>query len=404
MSGNPEPRKYKNSLLNWIEFRLPIISYFEKEYGDYPMPKNCNYLWSFGALATITLMVMIISGIFLAMNYTPHTDMAFDSVERIMRDVNFGWLLRYIHSNGAAFFFIIVYIHILRGMYYGSYKYPRELNWILGVFIYLLMMVTAFMGYVLPWGQMSYWGATVITNLFSAIPFIGEGLKTWLLGDYTVGNATLNRFFALHYVLPFVILGVVGLHVAAVHVHGSNNPAGIDIKSKNDTVRFFPYMVMKDTLATCVFGVIISAVIFFGPNLMAEVDNYIPADPLVTPAHIVPNWYLAPFYAILRAIPDKLGGVLLMFGSIAILFVLPWLDRSKVRSCNFRPIYKWFVMLFFVNFFILGYVGMKPAEGVYLLIARIGLVYYFGFFLVLTPWIGKIEKPKELPTSIKETY
>ena len=290
MRGNSEHRKYKNSFLNWIEFRLPIISYFEKEYGDYPMPKNCNYFWSFGALATITLVVMIVSGIFLAMNYTPHTDMAFDSVERIMRDVNFGWLLRYIHSNGAAFFFIVVYIHILRGMYYGSYKYPRELNWILGVFIYLLMMATAFMGYVLPWGQMSYWGATVITNLFSAIPFIGEGLKTWLLGDYTVGNATLNRFFALHYVFPFVILGIVGLHVAAVHVHGSNNPAGIDIKSKNDTVRFFPYMVMKDALAVCVFGVIISAVIFFGPNLMAEVDNYIPADPLVTPAHIVPNW------------------------------------------------------------------------------------------------------------------
>ena len=404
MSGNPEPRKYKNSLLNWIEFRLPIISYFEKEYGDYPMPKNCNYLWSFGALATITLMVMIISGIFLAMNYTPHTDMAFDSVERIMRDVNFGWLLRYIHSNGAAFFFIIVYIHILRGMYYGSYKYPRELNWILGVFIYLLMMVTAFMGYVLPWGQMSYWGATVITNLFSAIPFIGEGLKTWLLGDYTVGNATLNRFFALHYVLPFVILGVVGLHVAAVHVHGSNNPAGIDIKSKNDTVRFFPYMVMKDTLATCVFGVIISAVIFFGPNLMAEVDNYIPANPMATPTHIVANWYLAPFYAILRAVPDKLGGVLLMFAAIIILFFLPWLDRAKTRSCNFRPIYKWFMMLFFVNFFILGYVGLKPAEGLYLLIARLGLIYYFGFFLIITPFINWIEKPKTLPASISDIY
>ena len=243
MSGPAEPKKYKNPVLNWIEFRLPIISYFEREYGDYPMPKNCNYFWSFGALATIILVVMIVSGIFLAMNYTPHTDMAFDSVERIMRDVNYGWLLRYIHSNGAAFFFIVIYIHILRGMYYGSYKYPRELNWILGVFIYLLMMATSFLGYTLPWGQMSYWGATVITNLFSAIPIIGEGLKTWLLGDYTVGNATLNRFFALHYVLPFVIFGVVALHVAAVHVHGSNNPAGIDIKSKGDTVTFFPYML-----------------------------------------------------------------------------------------------------------------------------------------------------------------
>ena len=404
MSNSSEPKKYKNSFLNWIEFRLPIISYFQKEYGDYPMPKNCNYFWSFGALATITLVVMIVSGIFLAMNYTPHTDMAFDSVERIMRDVNYGWLLRYIHSNGAAFFFIIVYIHILRGMYYGSYKYPRELNWILGVFIYLLMMVTSFMGYVLPWGQMSYWGATVITNLFSAIPIIGEGIKTWLLGDDNVGNATLNRFFALHYVLPFVILGVVGLHVAAVHVHGSNNPAGIDIKSKNDTVRFFPYMLIKDTIATCVFGVLISAVIFFGPNLMAEVDNYIPADPLVTPAHIVPNWYLAPFYAILRAVPDKLGGVLLMFGAIAILFVLPWLDRSKVRSCNFRPIYKWFMMLFFINFFVLGYVGMLPAEGTYLLIARVGLIYYFAFFLVITPFINRIESPQTLPASISDVY
>ncbi len=404
MNHSSEPKKYKNPILNWIEFRLPIISYFEKEYGEYPMPKNCNYFWSFGALASILLIVMIISGIFIAMNYTPHTDMAFDSVERIMRDVNYGWLLRYIHSNGAAFFFIIVYIHMIRGMYYGSYKYPRELNWILGVFIYLLMMATSFLGYTLPWGQMSYWGATVITNLFSVIPFVGEGLKTWLLGDYTVGNATLNRFFALHYVLPFVILGVVGLHVAAVHVHGSNNPDGIDIKSKKDTVSFFPYMLLKDTLAVCVLGVLISAVIFFGPNIMAEVDNYIPADPLVTPAHIVPNWYLAPFYAILRAIPDKLGGVALMFASILVLFVLPWLDRSDVRSCNYRPLYKWFMILFFVNFFVLGYVGLKPAEGLYLLIARLGLAYYFVFFFIISPFIHLIEKTKELPASISDVY
>ena len=404
MSAPKNPKQYKNPVLNWIEFRLPIISYFEKEYGEYPMPKNCNYFWSFGALAMITLVTMIVTGIFLAMNYTPHTDMAFDSVERIMRDVNYGWLLRYIHLNGAAFFFIIVYIHILRGMYYGSYKYPRELNWILGCVIYVLMTATAFLGYTLPWGQMSYWGATVITNLFSVVPIVGEGIKTWLLGDYTVGNATLNRFFALHYVLPFVIFGVVGLHVAAVHVHGSNNPSGIDIKSNKDTVSFFPYMLLKDTLAVCVFGVIISAVIFFGPNIMAEVDNYIPADPLVTPAHIVPNWYLAPFYAILRAIPSKMGGVLAMGAAIAILFILPWLDTSKVRSCNFRPIYKWFMMAFFVNFFILGYVGLKPAEGLYLLTARLGLVYYFGFFLFLTPFIGWIEKPKKLPVSISDVY
>ena len=404
MEKSPKPKKYKNSLLNWIEYRLPIVSYIEKEYGDYPMPKNCNYFWSFGALASIMLVVLIVSGIFLAMHYTPHTDMAFESVERIMRDVNYGWLLRYMHSNGSAFFFIIVYIHILRGMYYGSYKYPRELNWMLGVFIYLLMMATSFLGYTLPWGQMSYWGATVITNLFSAIPVIGDGLKIWLLGDYAVGNATLNRFFALHYVLPFVILGVIGLHVVAVHVHGSNNPVGIDIKSKGDTVKFFPYMIVKDTLAVCVCGVIISAVIFFGPNLMAEVDNYIPADPLVTPSHIVAVWYLSPFYAMLRAIPDKLGGVVLMFGAILILFVLPWLDSSKTRSCNYRPIYKWFMMLFFVNFFILGYVGMKPAEGTYLLIARLGLAYYFGFLLILTPLIAKFEKPQHLPASISDTF
>ncbi len=402
MDKSSEPRKYKNSFLNWIEYRLPIISYIEKEYGDYPMPKNANYFWSFGALATILLAVLIVSGIFLAFHYTPHTEMAFDSVERIMRDVNYGWLIRYIHSNGASFFFIIVYIHIIRGMYYGSYKYPRELNWLFGIFIYILMMVTAFVGYTLPWGQMSYWAATVITNLFSAIPFFGEGIKTWILGDYTVGNATLNRFFALHYVLPFVILGVVGLHVAAVHVHGSNNPAGIDVKSKEDTVKFYPYMLIKDTLAFCVCGVVVSLVIFFGPNLMAEVDNYIPADPMMTPAHIVPNWYLAAFYAILRAIPDKLGGVALMFGALVILFFLPWLDRSKIRSCSFRPLYKWFMMLFFINFFILSYVGLKPAEGTYLLIARIGLIYYFSFFLIITPFIHRIETPGKLPASISD--
>ena len=402
MEQSSKPRKYKNSFLNWIEYRLPIISYIEKEYGDYPMPKNANYFWSFGALATIILVILIISGIFLAFHYTPHTDMAFASVERIMRDVDYGWLLRYIHSNGASFFFIIVYIHILRGMYYGSYKYPRELNWLFGVFIYVLMMVTAFVGYTLPWGQMSYWAATVITNLFSAIPIFGEGIKTWILGDYTVGNATLNRFYALHYVFPFVILGVVGLHVAAVHVHGSNNPAGIDIKSEDDTVKFYPYMLIKDTLAFCVCGVVVSLVIFFGPNLMAEVDNYIPADPMMTPAHIVPNWYLAPFYAILRAIPDKLGGVAMMFGALVILFFLPWLDRSKIRSCTFRPIYKWFMLLFFIDFFVLSYVGLKPAEGLYLLIARVGLVYYFGFFLIITPFIHKVEEPKKLPESISD--
>ena len=396
--------KFKNPVLNWIEFRLPIVSYFKKEYGDYPMPKNCNYFWSFGALATIILITMIVSGIFLAMNYTPHIDHAFDSTERIMRDVNYGWLLRYIHSNGASFFFIVVYLHMLRSMYFGSYKYPRELNWILGVIIFFLMIATSFLGYTLPWGQMSYWGATVITNLFCAIPIVGEPLKIWLLGDYNVGNATLNRFFALHYVLPFVIFGVVALHVAAVHVHGSNNPDGIELRSKGDSVNFFPYMIIKDLVAFCAFGVLISSVIFFGPNLMSEVDNYIPANPMVTPSHIVPNWYLAPFYAILRAIPDKLMGVAMMGGAIAILFVLPWLDTSKTRSCKYRPIYKWFMMGFFVNFFALGYVGMMPAEGLYLLVAQLGTVYYFGFILVITPFVGWIEKPSRLPMSISDVY
>ena len=404
MDEKKETKKYKSPILNWIEYRLPIISYLEKEYGDYPMPKNANYFWSFGALLTICLVVMILSGIFLAMYYTPHVDMAFESTERIMRDVSYGWLIRYIHSNGASFFFIVVYVHMIRSMYYGSYKYPRELNWILGVSIYLIMMITSFLGYTLPWGQMSYWAATVITNLFSAIPIVGEGIKTWLLGDYTVGNATLNRFFALHYVLPFVIFGIVGLHIAAVHVHGSNNPTGIEVKNSNDTVKFYPYMLIKDTFAFCVFGIIISAVIFFGPNLMAEVDNYIPADPLVTPAHIVPNWYLAPFYAILRAVPDKLGGVALMFGAIIVLFILPWLDTCKVRSCTFRPIYRWLMILFFINFFVLGYVGLKPAVGSYLLIARVGVVYYFGFLLIVTPFIKRIEKTKVLPENISDIY
>ena len=393
-----------NTVFKWFNDRLPIVNTFERHLSKHPVPKKVNFWYLFGALASVVLIIQIISGIWLMMPYQNTEEGAFSSIEFIMRDVDYGWVIRYMHTTGASMFFAVVYLHMFRGLLYGSYKKPRELVWIFGMTIYLVMMAEGFLGYVLPYGQMSYWGATVITNLFSAIPIIGEGLKTWLLGDYNVGNATLNRFFALHYVLPFVIFGVVGLHVAAVHVHGSNNPDGIDIKTNNDSVNFFPYMLIKDTVAMCAFGVAISAVIFFGPNLMAEVDNYIPADPLVTPAHIVPNWYLAPFYAILRAVPDKLGGVLLMFGAIVILFVLPWLDRSKVRSCNYRPIYKWFMMGFFVNFFALGYVGMLPAEGLYLLIARVGLLYYFGFFFIITPFVGWIEKPSKLPLSISDVY
>ena len=393
-----------SGLFNWVNDRLPIKNTYERHLSKHPVPKKVNFWYMFGALASVVLIIQIVSGIWLMFGYENTEEGAFASVEYIMRDVDYGWVVRYMHTTGASLFFAVVYLHMFRGLMYGSYHKPRELVWIFGMTIYLVMMAEGFLGYVLPYGQMSYWGATVITNLFSVVPIVGEGLKTWLLGDYTVSNATLNRFFALHYVLPFVIFGVVGLHVAAVHVHGSNNPAGIDIKSKNDTVSFFPYMLLKDTLAVCVFGVIISAVIFFGPNIMAEVDNYIPADPLVTPAHIVPNWYLAPFYAILRAIPSKMGGVLAMGAAIFILFVLPWLDTSKIRSCNFRPMYKWFMMAFFVNFFILGYVGLKPAEGLYLLIARLGLVYYFGFFLIITPFIGWIEKPTKLPASISDVY
>ena len=391
--------KFKNPVVNWIDYRLPIFTFMNHELNEYPTPKNLNYFWNFGSLAGITLVTMIITGIVLSMNYTAHVDYAFDSVERIMRDVNHGWLLRYIHMNGASFFFIVVYIHIFRGLYYGSYKAPREILWILGVLILLLMMATAFMGYVLPWGQMSFWGATVITNLFSAIPLVGESIVTWLWGGFSVDNPTLNRFFSLHFVLPFVIVGVVILHLVALHRFGSNNPIGIDVKGKQDTVPFHPYYTIKDLFGLSVFTTIFAAAVFFFPNFMGHPDNYIPADPMVTPAHIVPEWYFLPFYAILRAIPDKLGGVLAMFGSIAALGLLPWLDTSKVRSCLFRPVWRICVLLFAVNFFVLMYMGGKPAEGIYVLISRIGTAYWFLFIFVLAPLVGFLETPRQ-PLSI----
>ena len=328
--------------------------------------------------------------------------MAFESVERIMRDVNFGWLIRYIHMNGASMFFIAVFIHIFRGLYFGSYKAPREILWILGVVILLLMMATAFMGYVLPWGQMSFWGATVITNLFSAFPIIGDHIVTWLWGGFSVDNPTLNRFFALHYLLPFVLLGVVFLHVAAVHVHGSNNPVGIDIKGPQDSLPFHPYFTIKDTFGLGVFLLVFAGFVFFAPNYMGHPDNYIPANPLVTPAHIVPEWYFLPFYAILRAVPDKLGGVLAMFGAIAVLFVVPWLDTSKVRSANYRPLYRQFFWVLVVACVLLGYAGSQPAEGVWLIIARVASIYYFAHFLIILPLLGKLERPRPLPNSISE--
>ena len=399
-------------VLNWIDARLPIFSLMQKEYGQFPTPRNFNYLWNFGALAMFVLMIMIASGLVLAMHYTASTTLAFQSVERIMRDVNFGWLVRYVHMNGASMFFIVVYIHIFRGLYYGSYKAPRELLWILGVVILLLMMATAFMGYVLPWGQMSFWGATVITNLFSAFPLVGDSIVTWLWGGFSVDNPTLTRFFALHFLLPFVILGVVFLHVAALHVVGSNNPLGIDAKGPQDTVPFHPFYTTKDIFGLGVFLLFFAAIVFFVPNFLGHPDNYIPANPLVTPPHIVPEWYFLPFYAILRAIPDKLGGVLAMFGAVMVLFVLPWLDRHPVRSARFRPLFAKFFWGFMAACLILGFCGAQPADamlkitegfGIPLVhIAQLAMVYYFAFFLVVLPVLSKIEKALPLPASIAD--
>lgn len=395
-------RNKNKGVLDWIDYRLPIVSFFKHSAVDYPTPKNLNYWWNFGSLAGFFLLVQIITGIILSMHYTAHVDHAFTSIEHIMRNVNHGWLIRYIHMNGASFFFIVVFIHIFRGLYYGSYKAPRELLWWLGIIILLLMMATAFMGYVLPWGQMSFWGATVITNLFSAIPIIGEGITQWLWGGYSVDNPTLSRFYTLHFLFPFLIVGVVILHIVALHTHGSNNPLGIDKKGTQDTIPFHPYYTIKDLFGLSFALTIFFAVVFFIPDYLGHPDNYIPADPLKTPAHIVPEWYFLPFYAILRAIPDKLGGVIAMFSAIFVLFLLPWLDSSKVRSATFRPIYKKFFWIFVVNAVILGWVGSKPAEGHYILIGRIATVYYFAHFLILLPLLGKYEKHRPLPESISK--
>jgi ubiquinol-cytochrome c reductase cytochrome b/c1 subunit len=391
----------KLSIRDWIDDRLPVFTFINHELRDYQTPKNLNYWWNFGSLAGIILVVMILSGLFLAMSYTPHIQHAFDSVERIMRDVNFGWLIRYLHMNGASMFFIVVYIHLFRGLYYGSYKAPREILWILGVVILVLMMATAFMGYVLPWGQMSFWGATVITNLFSAFPLIGDAVVTWLWGGFSVDNPTLNRFFALHFLFPFLIVGVVGLHLVALHKHGSNNPLGIDLKAK-DKVPFHPAYTAKDLFGLGLLGLVWGFFVFFYPNFFGEPDNYIPANPLVTPPHIVPEWYFLPFYAILRGVPDKLGGVLLMFGALFALFVLPWLDRSPVRSASFRPIYKYFFWVLVVACGVLGWAGAKPPEGVYLISARVATAYYFFHFLVLLPLLSRLEKPLPLPQSLDD--
>ena len=403
MSG-PSTFVPQSALGRWFESRLPIGGLVHSSFIAYPTPRNLNYFWTFGAILSFMLVAQIITGIVLAMHYTPHVDYAFSSVEHIMRDVNWGWFMRYSHANGASMFFIAVYIHMFRGLYYGSYKAPREVLWILGVVIFLVMMATAFMGYVLPWGQMSFWGATVITNLFSAIPLVGDAITTWLWGGYSVDNPTLNRFFALHYLMPFMLIGVVILHVWALHVSGQNNPTGVEVKNvQRDTLPFTPFATVKDSFALVIFLIFFSWWIFYVPNYLGHADNYIEANPLVTPAHIVPEWYFLPFYAILRAIPSKLGGVIAMFGSIAILAFLPWLDTSKVRSANYRPVYRVFFIVFVLTCIGLGYLGAMPAEGGYVLASRLLTLYYVGFFLVILPLLGLYETTKPLPATIADS-
>lgn len=426
MSAGPRT-PFQNPVVEWVDSRLPIFTMMQKEYGVFPTPKNFNYFWNFGAIAMFMLVTMIITGISLAMHYTANTGLAFDSVERIMRDVNYGWLLRYIHMNGASFFFIAVYVHIFRGMYYGSYKAPRELLWIFGVVIFLLMMATAFMGYVLPWGQMSFWGATVITNLFSAVPLVGNYIVELLWGGFSVDNPTLNRFFALHYLLPFVIVAVVFLHIWALHMTGSNNPTGIDVKGPQDTLPFHPYYTAKDSFGLVVFTFLYAMYIFFMPNALGHPDNYTPANPLVTPAHIVPEWYFLPFYAILRAVnfdigipftdvvfvEAKLGGVLAMFGSIILVMVMPWLDKHPVRSAKYRPQFRIALLVFVATVFGLGKIGGMPADTPLIHftetavlttthIAQLLTLYYFAFFLVILPFLSKREKALPMPNSINE--
>ncbi|MBX3512995.1 MAG: cytochrome b/b6 [Xanthobacteraceae bacterium] len=402
MSG-PSNFKPKSAILQWTERRLPILGLMHSSFVAYPTPRNLNYWWTFGGILSFCLGVQIITGIVLAMHYTPTVAGAFESVEHIMRDVNYGWLIRYVHANGASMFFIAVYIHIFRGLYYGSYKEPREILWILGVIIFLLMMATAFMGYVLPWGQMSFWGATVITNLFSALPGVGPKIVELLWGGYSVDQPTLQRFFSLHYLLPFMIAGVVVLHIWALHEVGQNNPAGIDVKSDKDTVPFTPYATAKDNFAMICFMIFFAWFVFYIPNYLGHADNYIPANPLQTPTHIVPEWYFLPFYAILRAIPSKLGGVMAMFGSIALLAFLPWLDRAKTRSARYRPLFKQFFWVFVIVCIGLGWLGSKPAEGAYVIASRILTAYYFIHFLVILPLLSYYEKPAPVPASIADS-
>lgn len=397
----------KSGIGRWFDQRLPVARMVHGQFIDFPTPRNLNYLWTFGGILAFCLMVQIVTGIIMAMHYTPHVDHAFESIELFVRDGNFGWLFRNVHAVGASMFFLAVYLHMLRGLYYGSYKAPREMLWILGVLIFLLMMATAFMGYSLVWGQMSFWAVTVITNLFSSLDSLIAGLGTtlvqWIWGGFSVDNATLNRLFSLHYLLPFVIAGVVGLHIWALHIPGNGNPTGVEVKAPEDTVSFHPYYTLKDGFAIAAFALLFAWFVFYAPNFLGHTDNYVPANPLQTPPHIVPEWYFLPFYAILRAIPDKLMGVIAMFAAILVLFVLPWLDTSRVRSVRYRPIYKWFFALFVISCLGLGYLGSKAPEGAYLIWSRIFTAYYFIHFLIITPIVGLIERPHPLPESITKS-
>ncbi|MGR3662765.1 MAG: cytochrome b [Paracoccaceae bacterium] len=428
MAGIPHDHyEPKSGFEKWLHTRLPIVGLLYNTIMI-PTPKNLNWWWIWGIVLAFCLVLQIVTGIVLAMHYTPHVDMAFASIEHIMRDVNGGAVLRYMHMNGAALFFFAVYIHIFRGLFYGSYKAPREVTWIIGMLIYLVMMATGFMGYVLPWGQMSFWGATVITGLFGAIPFVGEALQTWLLGGPAVGNPTLNRFFSLHYLLPFVIAALVIVHIWAFHTTGNNNPTGVEVRRKSkaevqkDTLPFWPYFVIKDLFALCVILVIFFAVVGFMPNYLGHPDNYIPANPLSTPEHIVPEWYYLPFYAILRAftadvwivqfvsfvtggiVDAKFFGVLAMFGAIFVMALAPWTDTSSVRSGQYRPMFRWWYYLLVIDFIVLMWCGAQPAEGIYGIIALIGATYWFGYFLVILPILGVIEKPLTPPKTIEEDF
>ena len=403
MSG-PSTYVPKSAIGRWFEARLPLMGLAHSSFVAYPVPRNLNYMWTFGAILSFMLVAQIVTGVVLAMHYVPSANEAFDSVTNdIMRNVNYGWLIRYMHTNGASLFFFAVYVHMFRGFYYGSFKPPRELLWIIGVIIYFLMMATAFMGYVLPWGSMSLAGATVITNLVSAIPLVGTGLAHWLWGGYAVGGPTLTRFYSLHYLLPFIIAAFVGLHVWALHVVGQNNPDGVEVQDVDrDTVAFTPYATIKDTFAVALFFIVYAWLIFYIPNYLLDADNSIRANPLVTPSHVVPEWYLLPFYAILRAIPNKLMGVIALFAAIVVLALVPWLDRSPVKSAKYRPTYRFFFWVFVVICIVLGWLGSQvPTEGL-TLVARICTVGYFAFFLVIMPLLSFIEKTKPIPASIAD--